>query len=330
MDKVNKTKSKQKYGLVFESHIEKIYTSKLVEVANFSLCNGSENNILIEGENLIALNILQEKYVGNVDVICIDPPYNTGMDWLNYCDHEYIDYQDSYSHSKWLSFMENRLNLAYNLLSKNGVMYINIDEHETGTLLLLCHQIFGEQNVNVLIWPKTDSRFDMNRIGKPAKDINIVHEYIFVCFKDRNNLTLNKIKKPTLKDGNYVDVTSVIESILIGFGTTSSAKDEIKSLFGDRYIFQTPKPMRLFKELIRAASKSNSIILDFFAGSGTTGHATMDLNNEDGGKRQFILVNNNENNICRSITYQRLKKAIENEGYKESLKYYQIRGENES
>jgi adenine-specific DNA-methyltransferase len=112
-----------------------------------------------------------------------------------------------------------------------------------------------------------------------------------------------------------------MESILSGLGTTSSAKDELACVFGNRLRFRTPKPMRLIKELVRAASTELSFVLDFFAGSGITGHAVMDLNHEDGGKRRFILVNNNESNICREITYERLRWAI-SQGYDEGLRYF--------
>ena len=86
---------------------------------------------------------------------------------------------------------------------------------------------------------------------------------------------------------------------------------------------------RLIKEFIRASSRQDSIILDFFAGSGTTGHAMMDLNRDDGGCRRFILVNDNENNICRQITYERIKRTIDKEKYVASLKYYRIENNKE-
>jgi adenine-specific DNA-methyltransferase len=115
-----------------------------------------------------------------------------------------------------------------------------------------------------------------------------------------------------------------MESILKGLGTTSSAKDELEEIFGYRYLFQTPKPRKLIKELVRAATGKNAVVLDFFAGSGTTGHAVMDLNREDNGKRRFVLVTNNENDICRKITYERLKRALGKEKYEGSLKYFKI------
>jgi len=311
-----------RYGLVFREHKEIIPEGFFLKEDNgLRLDFGGHNNIVIEGENLIALSLLKKDYLGKIDVICIDPPYNTGMDWLTYSDHEYVEEGDSDPHSRWLSFMKNRLDIAYELMSEKGVLFVNIDENETGTLLMLCQKIFGENNVDVLIWPKTDPRFDANRIDKPFREIKIVHEYIFTCFKNREDTHLNKIMQPTYQDGKYVDLPCTLETIVKGLGTTSSAKDEIGQVFGDRLIFQTPKPIRLIKELVRAASKSDSIILDFFAGSGTTGHAVMELNQEDNGSRKFILVNNNENNICREITYERLKRVIVKEGFRENINY---------
>ena len=317
----------KKYGLVFENHIEEvteINNAKLVEQRSLSIENGGQINQLIEGENLIALKLLKESHYRKIDVICIDPPYNTGMNSLNYNDYDYIDKEDSYIHSKWLSFMKNRLDIAYELLSNNGVMFINIDENEIATLLLSCHQLFGEKNVDVLIWPKTDPRFDQNRVEKNFHNIKMVHEYVLVCFKDKTKTHFSKIMLPTLIDGEWVDLPVEMETIIKGLGTTSSAKDEIADIFGDRYRFQTPKPVRLIKEFIRAASKPDSIILDFFAGSGTAGIAVMDLNKEDSGNRTFILVTNNENEICREITYTRLRETIESKHYKASINYYKI------
>ena len=317
----------ESYGLVFEDHIEDISdieNFELAEITDLCIDNGENENIIIEGKNLIALYLLMEDYRGRVDAICIDPPYNTGMDWLNYGDHNYVDDDDSYSHSKWLSFMNIRLRIAYKLLSDKGVMFINLDETETGTLLLLCQQLFGENNVDVIIWPKTDPRFDQNRVEKPFRDIKITHEYVFACFKNRENTNLKDIMIPVLKNGEWRDMPGTLETIIKGLGTTSSAKDELGEIFGDRLIFQTPKPMRLIKELVRSATAKDSLVLDFFAGSGTTGHAVMDLNKEDSGSRKFILINNNENNICKDITYERLKRVIQIENYSEDLQYLKI------
>jgi adenine-specific DNA-methyltransferase len=89
------------------------------------------------------------------------------------------------------------------------------------------------------------------------------------------------------------------------FGTNSSAKDEIKNIFGDREYFRTPKPTKLIKELIRATTNKDSLIMDFFAGSGTVGQATSELNKEDGGNRKYILISNKESNICERVTLKR-------------------------
>lgn len=328
LDDINEEINKKEYGLVFEDHFEEIEgilshnEASLVEQKDLCIGIGNHFNHLIEGENLAVLKQLEKKYTGKIDTICIDPPYNTGMHSLNYSDHNYVDTNDLFIHSKWLSFMKKRIEIGYNLLSNNGVMFINIDENEIGTLLLLCGQIFDENNLDVLIWPKTDLRFDQNRVEKPFHNIKITHEYILVCFKNRDQTHFNKILVPKLLDGEWVDSFQNMETIVKGLGTTSSAKDELAEIFGSRYCFQTPKPMRLIKELVRATSCKDSIVLDFFAGSGTTGHAVIDLNKEDGGNRRFILVTNNENSICRDITYERLKMVILEQGYQECMKYW--------
>ena len=115
---------------------------------------------------------------------------------------------------------------------------------------------------------------------------------------------------PRLKTFENEEKEYYMTSILTGFGTSSSAKDEILNIFGDRAIFDTPKPVKLIKEIIRVSTNKNSYVLDFFAGSGTTGQAVLELNKEDGGNRRFILCTNNENNICTDVTYPRLKTVI--------------------
>ena len=251
-------------------------------------------NLVIEADNIDALNYLSNDYSGKIDVITIDPPYNT--------DISYIGYKDSNYSEGWGKFMGDRLTLAKGLLSPTGVMFINIDENELVCLLNICYSLFGISNVNVLVWPKVNPRFDQNRVEKPIFNIRSTHEFIVLCYND----------KPNTHFGNTID-GKPMESIVAGYGTTSSAKDEICELLGDRKCFSTPKPVALVREIIRVASKKNSIILDFFAGSGTAGHATMALNKEDGGNRRFILVTNNESDICRKVTIPRLKVAIERE-----------------
>ena len=320
-----------KYGLNYEKHCDEyeektvIDTYNLTELKDLAIdVNGNENS-LIEGENLIALYLLKKTHLGKIDVIYADPPYNTGNTNLEYNDSDYIDENDDYSHSKWLSFMESRLRIAYDLLSPTGVLYVSIDETQIGCLILLCEQLFEESNIVVMVWPKMDPKYDHNRVEKPISNVKIAHEYVILCYKDKKNTQLNQIsKRPNHSSFNAIEEKNYMESILFEMGTTSSAKDELSDIFGSRDIFATPKPRKLMKEFVRAAADQDAIILDYFAGSGTTGHAVMDLNKEDGGKRKFILVTNNENNICRKITYERLKRVIEKENYKENLTYFII------
>lgn len=259
-------------------------------------------NLILEADNIDALEYLAQDYSGKIDVITIDPPYNT--------DIPYIGYKDSNYSEGWGKFISDRIKLAKPLLSSKGVMFINIDENELLTLTDICYNIFGVENVNILIWPKIDPRFDQNRIEKPVYNIKSAHEYIVLCYMDKKSTHF----------GNMTNGRSM-ESIVAGLGTTSSAKDEIEELLGDRFAFSTPKPVDLIKELIQVSSNKDSVILDFFAGSGTAGHAVMRLNKEDDGNRRFILVTNNESDICRKITVPRLKAAINKESFNSGFSF---------
>lgn len=399
----------KKYGLVFEEHREEIdevldtHAPVLTEETDLFIDNSGEMNFLIEGDNLASLHLLEKTHKGKIDLICIDPPYNRGKKDFKYND-DYIELSDTFKHSKWLSFMNKRLRSMYNLLSTNGVIIINIDEHELAALSSLCQSIFGDENVDYMIWQKTDSRVDRNTNAKIIHRFKSIHENIVVCYKNKVNTYFNKMmrlpewkNKQTNPDNdprgawssgiisyeeghknedktspNYYTITTptgkqytrhwfvgknefeklrddnrisfpkggdgvprlktfeneekeyYMDSILRGVGTSSSAKDELFEIFGDRDIFDTPKPVKLIMELIRVATNESSIILDVFAGSGTTGQAVMKLNVEYGGTRKFILCTNNENNICRDVTYGRVKHVIGKEGYAASLKYYRV------
>lgn len=270
-------------------------------------------HVLYKSDNLMALNILLEQYKGKVDVIPIDPPYNTHISYIGYKDGNYKD--------GWVEFMRPRLEMASKLLSKTGVMFIHIDENELVNLILLCKDIFGLENVTTMIWKKTNELFDTNRREKPLESgLRCTHEYIVVCFADKENTTLNYIMQPKLVDGRLTECLQPMESIVDFLGTTTSAKDELEAIFGDRNVFSTPKPTRLIKELVRSASSKQSVVLDFFAGSGTTGEAVMQLNKEDGGNRKFILVTNNENGIFDRVTLPRVEKSIEKYNLNDHLK----------
>ena len=179
-----------------------------------------------------------------------------------------------------------------------------IDKGEYKTIYRICKKYF--EKVKIYKWEKLHPFFDKNRNVNPNKK-KVKYEYIIIAFKNKKNV-FKTILSPYIKGNHLLQRKTKVPNVFRCFGTNSSAKDEIKELFGDRNYFSTPKPVKLVKELIRATSDKNSLVLDYFAGSGTTGHAVFDLNKEDGGNRKFILITNDESNICRNITIKRMKK----------------------
>ena len=146
--------TRKKYGLVWEDKPEIVeerlreelpVLTEVRERAIISDDPDAPNHILIEGDNLEALTALSYTHAGKIDVIYIDPPYNTGNKDFVYNDH-YVDKEDSYRHSKWLSFMSRRLKIAKQLLSDKGVIFISIDDNEQAQLKLLCDEILGDEN----------------------------------------------------------------------------------------------------------------------------------------------------------------------------------------
>ncbi len=383
----------EKYGLYWDKNIEKenevkecqsnlpILSRKTILTSKFD----SSNNLLIEGDNFHSLLSLSCIYRDKVDFIYIDPPYNTGHEDFKYNDR-YVDEEDGYRHSKWLSFMQKRLMLARELLSDNGVIFISIDDNEQANLKLLCNSIFGEKRTEQYVWclqDKTEGSF----VKTAGLTVRKEHEYIIACFKstgkrfnkyrseriftegsfsnpdnDPNgpwfsgNISRNGIKTTTgskyysitnpagetftrnwtlskeeyeqaLSEGKIYfskngagvprlkiyanQPTELIQSSLFNDVHTSiTGKNELKKIFGGISPFNFPKPSSLIKRLIEISTSRDDLILDFFAGSGTTGQAVLELNKEDGGNRRFILCTNNENNICTGVTYPRLKTVI--------------------
>ncbi len=259
----------------------------------------NSSNYLFESDNEFTLSSMQKAYKGKVDSILIDPPYNSHIDYIGYKDG---NYEDGY-----YNFMEKRLILSYKLLSDKGFIVINIDEGEVDNLEKLCKSIFGDELVKVYKWKKLHEYFDANRNVNPNKKV-VLYEYIIIC-KKTEKATLNKIMQPYIDNNVLKEFESEVPEIFDCFGTTSSAKDEINELFGRRDYFSTPKPIKLMKELIRATTCKDSIVMDYFAGSGTVGQACIELNEEDGGTRTFILVCNKESNICEDVTSKRLDKV---------------------
>lgn len=398
----------QRFGLVwmdvpeaFEDDVENKLPI-LREIREYSINNDDNKptHIVIEGDNYHALTCLNYSHRNKVDFIYIDPPYNTGNDGFRYKDKRILDkYPDGtevptdhpFRHSYWLSFMKKRLELAYNLLADDGVMFISIDDNELANLLLLCVDITKkESNVELIIWDKvTGNALAGSGKMKITHRFRRDHEYIIVVYKNKDITYFNKpIEKYVTKNiygnrdndergdwisseickseaksnpngKNYYSVTlpsgrvltrqwhidedefrmldddnriywgggNIIPrlkkfvdegkpttpvSVFYGRGSTTDGNKEAKQLGID---FDNPKPLSLISYLLEIASDQDSIVLDFFAGSGTTGHAVMDINEKLGGQRQYILITNNENNIMYDACYPRLKKVIEGYEY---------------
>lgn len=434
----------KRYGLVWEEREEAVEERLreelpvLIEDKDLRIENSADapNHILIEGDNLEALTALSYTHEGKVDVIYIDPPYNTGNKDFVYND-SFVDSEDSYRHSKWLSFMSKRLRIAKQLLSDRGVIFISIDDNEQANLKLLCDEVFGERNFTgqLIIKTATDNnpsqinteheymlcycsnkylQDNWKRTSQAAK--NIIEKYNELRNQEldipqiqkelRKWIKANKESLPQVAHYNNVDANGVYSSsgnssnphpggymydIIhpvthkpcpkpqngwrwplstfeeydgqgeIEWGIDETTQPHVKKrietsteylrtliyednrgttlalaeMFDGVKVFDNPKPIKVISKVIDFASDSTSTILDFFAGSGTTLHAVMQLNKEDGGKRQCILVTNNENNICREVTYERNKRVIEGyttpkgakvEGLKDNnLRYYRTR-----
>ena len=192
---VEKMESRKKYGLIWDEEKVKEQFEKdaenalpvLKEISGKEITDEDASkpvNILIEGDNYHALSVLNFTHQGKIDVIYIDPPYNTGQNDFKYND-EWIQADDVYRHSKWLSFMSKRLKLANTLLKDGGVIFISIDDNESAQLKLLCNEIFGEDNfVNIIIWKKTNSP------KAQASELGNQHEYVLFFAKNINQLKI--------------------------------------------------------------------------------------------------------------------------------------------
>ena len=190
----------KKYGLVFEEHREAIdeileqNTPVLTEEKDLFIDNGGQMNFLIEGDNLAALQLLEKTHKGKIDLIYIDPPYNTGNKDFIY-DDNFVDDNDGYKHSKWISFIEKKLKIAHKLLGSDGFIMISINDIELCNLRLLCNQIFGENNFLAnMIWQSTPG-------SNTGLDIKTVTEYV-VCYA-KNKATCATSSKPVNDKGKY-------------------------------------------------------------------------------------------------------------------------------
>jgi len=342
-------------------------------------------NLYIEGDNLDALKLLQESYLGKVKMIYIDPPYNTGNDFIYEDDfsentEEYLRKSNQKDekgnrltlnseangrfHSDWLTMMYSRLKVARNLLCDDGVIFISIDDNEIENIKTVCNEIFGDNNfLTTFIWKRrqnVDSRSkngasvdheygivyskmpfgrirggdkDMNKYSNPDNDPrgdwmsadmtglatrdqrpNLHYDLIdprtginYGCpvtgwrYESKRMAALiasNEVLFPAKKDGRprrkkfqsdleseFTGKSSILDTVF-----NTQATRELRDTFDGKDYFDFPKPVALIKEFVLQGSKNDSIILDFFSGSATTAHAVMQLNAEDGGNRQFIMV----------------------------------------
>jgi len=372
-------------------------------------------NIIIEGENYHALTVLNYTHQAKVDVIYIDPPYNTGAkDWKY--NNKYVDINDTYRHSKWLSMMDKRLRQAKALLKRDGVLICAIDENEVNRLGLLLEEIFADHELHCIT-------IIHNPRGQQGKNFSYMHEYAYFSFKKGLKVIGAKTRDELIKEefrdhggeSKRTDARNCFYPILVknqdilGFGSIPSKEyhpksknihtengiievwpidrkgierkwvfavdtvEKIKSnlyvkttntgevdifrikdtqnprtvwsgpkydasTFGSKLVngltgseFPFPKSLYTTKDCLECVirQKKNAVVLDYFAGSGTTGHAVMLMNKDDGGKRQFILITNNENGIATDVCYPRIKAVIKGHdnypditGIPASLKYF--------
>lgn len=433
-------RSQKKYGLVWEDKPEDVEQRMLneqpvlVEVPERAIISNdaeAPNHILIEGDNLEVLTALSYSHAGMIDVIYIDPPYNTGNKDFVYND-SFVDKEDGYRHSKWLSFMNKRLKIAKGLLSDKGVLFISIDDNEFAQLKMLCNEILGEENhISTLAtimnlkgnqdefgfagtheytlvyclshdncvlgqlpiaeeeldeWQSDDKGYYKKGANLKSTGINAPREkrpnlfypilidkttkavstitqdefeliydkalkmhdeaylsqlrlkyknlgYIFllpltsgkemswrwgiqkvraesdelIVSMKGNDVSIYKKQRPQLGDMPSKKPKSVFYKPEYSSG---NGKAELISVLGES-LFGYPKPLQLIKDFLTISYYKEARILDFFAGSGTTLHATMQLNAEDGGHRQCILATNNENGICENVTYERNRRVIQ-------------------
>lgn len=352
-----------------------------------SKCWNKTENLYIEGDNLEVLKLLQESYLGKVKMIYIDPPYNTGNDFIYNDDfkmtnEEYSDeigeFDDEENrmfkntdsngrfHSDWCSMIYPRIMLARNMLADDGIMFVSIDDNEVQNMRKICDEVFGESNfIACIAWQKIHS------IKNDAKYFSENHEYALVYAKQITNICLNLLPRTKEMNNRYKNIDNdprgewqsgdlvasgerskghfavispktgktfdvpqgkhwvysqenmleLIADNRIWFGEdgnsfprkkrflaevqagrtpntmwlceevghNQTATKEVKALFNEK-LFDFPKPIDYIKQMILISSSKNCMVMDFFSGSATTAHATMQLNAEDGGNRKFIMV----------------------------------------
>ncbi|MEO9277032.1 MAG: site-specific DNA-methyltransferase [Nitrososphaera sp.] len=426
---IKKLEKRKKYGIVWdEERTKEIFEEEvqhklpvLSEIKSKEIKSEQNQpfNILIEGDNYHSISVLNYTHKGKIDVIYIDPPYNTGNEGFIFND-KLVDAEDSYRHSKWLSFISKRLRLAKSLLKETGVIFISIDDNEYAQLKLLCDEIFGEVNYLVTFYiqvryqgktlvedsdfqkliecvlvyrrtpkaklnrEKIDYSFDkfvwkIKENGKP-QTLHIGGKKVEIFKKGDYEILEEKSSKHNLKEiwasGKILDGNSsgrffrdclIPRQSIDDLGTLYKVYGIGEDVYEYRY-FTGPKkhgatkgkyyqgvPKEIFESVetkqktlpiinflnfadsfgncrleggmdFRSGKKpimflqhllnlgiiegKNNLILDFFAGSGSTGHAVLELNKKLDSNHKFILCTDNENNICTEKCYPRLVNVI--------------------
>jgi adenine specific DNA methylase Mod len=371
---------------------------RLLEPVPALSCGEDNGNLIVQGDNLLALKALLPRYAGQVKCIYIDPPYNTGNEGWVYNDNvnsaevrrwlgevagkegETLD-----RHDRWLCMMYPRLVLLKQLLRADGVIFVSIDDNELANLRLLMDEIFGERNfVADFVWEHRKS-------GQNDVDVSLSHNYTLVFARNRNQFRLNPLAidggkfsnpdndprgdwvadpmdAPNIRENLQYPITNpktgavfhppagrhwrftqekllqalADNRILFGkkgtskpqykrfkteaeekgvnpftiwtdAGTATEGTKQLMEIFLGEKIFDTPKPTRLIQRILQLATEADSLVLDSFAGSGTTAHAVLKQNAEDGGSRRFILVEMGEA-IARDVTAERVRRV--SQGYR--------------
>tara|TARA_Y100000589_G_C27177663_1_gene639451 strand:+ start:418 stop:2274 length:1857 start_codon:yes stop_codon:yes gene_type:complete len=352
---------------------------------NVTELKGNEN-LILKGNNLLVLSSLLKTHRGKIKLIYIDPPYNTGSDGFNY--------NDSFNHSTWLTFMKNRLVIAKELLKDDGVLYASVDDKEIHYLKVLLDEVFERENFvgniawesktksqntktsynklqpkveHILLYTKKDCRrFNLISKGKidyPLKDDKgFYREYILEEMdaegvRGRSTMVFNikgilptegkqwKLGKDSITEYDTRGDLFIRESKVIikkrdsdersektepfwGFlpkdiGTAETGKKELNKILSPfNPGFDTVKPIELLKRLIFHSTNENDIILDCFAGSGTTGNAVLKLCSEDKIKRNFIMIE--QMDYINTLTCQRINNIIRDKYTEDSYVYAEL------
>lgn len=425
VEEVQRLKGRKMYGLVWEDKPEDVVEQckrelpVLEEVADRALDTDPSlpTNYIIEGDNYHALSVLNYTHHGSIDVIYIDPPYNTGAkDWKY--NNNFVDGEDPWRHSKWISMMSKRLTLSKSLLKETGALIVAIDDYELATLGLLLDELFPNYVKDVIVVKHHPQ-------GAGSRTISRTHEYAYVLtpmgvglpgreerFEDsrwslrrsgqgENNWRENRpnqffavlvneqtsdvvgVDKALGRDDGYdtrktkegykrvypidgnkkervwrysretmqrliaekkIEYTArgslVVAKDRVGLAPVFSVWDDSKfnagiggsglltKIMGRANSFPYPKSLYTVQEMIAlfARYSKSAVVLDYFAGSGTTGHAVLEMNKVDGGHRSFILCTNNENNIAEDVTHPRIRGVVSGygdvQGIPANLRYF--------